>query len=84
MPNLELPEDPKTWSPAAPIRLPFTLCGTGAGEVPDQLTRDILASVKEKQITEKTFPRLNQGALEGYVFLFSLVLPLLLFVFIST
>ena len=61
---------------------PFTLRGTGAGELPDQVTRVITASVKEKQITEKTFLRLNEGALEGYVFLFPLVLPLLLFLFL--
>ena len=45
-----------------PIRLP--------GEVPDHVTRDIIAFVKEKQITGKTFLRLNEGDLEGYVFFF--------------
>ena len=40
------------------------------------MTRDIIAFVKEKQITGKTFLRLNEGDLEGYVsfFLFSFYL----------
>ena len=83
MPTLELPENLKTWSPTyQSAYLSSTLCGAGAGEVPDQLTRDIIASAKKKQITEKTFLRLNEGALEGYVFLFSLILPFLSFFFI--
>ncbi|KIK05977.1 hypothetical protein K443DRAFT_3512 [Laccaria amethystina LaAM-08-1] len=41
------------------------LLHTGAGEDPDQVTRDITEFVKEKQIAEKTFLRLNQGDLEG-------------------
>jgi hypothetical protein len=62
-----------------PTRLPLLhTCGTGAGEV----TRDITAFVKEKQIMGKTFLRLNDGDLEGYVF-FSLVLLSLFFVFVS-
>ena len=32
------------------------------------MTRDLIAFVKEKQITGKTFLRLNEGDLEGYVF----------------
>ena len=85
IPTLELPEDPKTWSPThLSAYLSSTLHGAGAGELPDQGTRVITAFVKEKQITGKTYLRLNEGALEGYVFLFSLVLPFLLFLFIST
>ena len=72
IPNLELPEDPKTWSPThLSAYLSSTLRGAGGGEVPDQVTRDIIAFVKEKQITGKTFLRLNEGDLEGYVFFFS-------------
>ena len=71
IPNLELPEDPKTWSPThLSAYLSSTLPGAGGGEVPDQVTRDIIAFVKEKQITGKTFLRLNEGDLEGYVFFF--------------
>ena len=79
VPNLELPEDPKTWSPThLSAYLSSTLHGAGAVEVSDQVTRDIIAFVKEKQITGKTFLRLNEGDLEGYVFFFYS------FVFIST
>ena len=67
IPNLELPEDPKTWSTT---HLSAYLSST-AVEVPDHVTRDIIAFVKEKQITGKTFLRLNEGDLEGYVFFFS-------------
>ena len=75
-PNLELPEDPNTWSPThLSAYLSSTLRGPGSGEVPDQVTRDIIAFVKEKQITGMTFLRLNEGDLEGYVFSFSLFLP---------
>jgi hypothetical protein len=52
------------------------LLHTGAGEDPDQVTRDITEFVKEKQIAEKTFLRLNQGDLEGYVLFFSLLFVL--------
>ena len=83
IPTLELPEDPKTWSPThLSAYLSSTLHGARAGELPDQVTRDITAFVKEKQITRKTFLRLNEGDLEGYVFIFSLVLPCFLFLFI--
>ena len=55
IPALELPENPKTWSPThQSAYLSSTLCGAGAREVPDQLTRHITAFVKEKQITGKT------------------------------
>ncbi|KIJ97341.1 hypothetical protein K443DRAFT_681613 [Laccaria amethystina LaAM-08-1] len=65
IPTLELPEDPKTWSPThLSTYLSSTLRGAGAGEIPDQVTRDITAFVKEKQITGKTFLRLNEGDLE--------------------
>ena len=40
------------------------------------MTRDIIVFVKEKQITRKTFLKLNEINLEGYVFFFSVVLPL--------
>ena len=45
------------------------------------MTYDITAFVKEKQITGKTFLRLNEGDLEGYVFFLSLVLLFLFLVF---
>jgi len=66
-----------------PIRLSSTLRGAGAGEVLDQVTCNITAFVKEKQITGKAFLRLTEGDLEGYVFFFSFVLLFLCFVFIS-
>ena len=47
IPTLELPEEPKTWSPTTYPPPP----GAGAGDVPDQVTRDITAFVKEEQIT---------------------------------
>ena len=65
VPNLQLPEDPKAWSPIHLSAYLSTLCGAGAGELPDQVTRDIIAFVKEKQITGKSFLRLNEGDLEG-------------------
>ena len=40
------------------------------------MTRDLIAFVKEKQITEKKFLRLNEGDLEGYVFLLPWFFPL--------
>ena len=77
IPNLELPEDPKTWSPThLSVYLSSTLRGAGGGEVSDQVAREIIAFVNDKQITGKTFLRLNEGDLEGYVFFF--------FLFIST
>ena len=81
IPNLELPEAPKAWSPIhLSAYLSSTLRGAGGGEVPDQVARDIIAFVKEKQIPGKTFLRLNEGNLEGYVFFLSF----LFFVFTST
>ena len=69
IPNLELPEVPKTWSPThLSAYLSFRLRGTGAEEVSDQVMRDIIAFVKEKQITGKSFLRLNEGDLEGTCF----------------
>ena len=47
------------------------------------MTSDITAFIKQKQITGKMFLRLNEGDLEGYVLLFSLVLPFVLFLYIS-
>ena len=77
IPTLELPEDPKTWSPTHLCAyLSSTLCGAGAWEFPDQATRDLIAFVKEKQILEKTLLRLNEGDLEGYVFLLPWFFPL--------
>ncbi|EDR07290.1 uncharacterized protein LACBIDRAFT_388494 [Laccaria bicolor S238N-H82] len=60
IPTLELPEDPKTWSPthlAAYLSSPLR-----GGEVP---TREIVAFVKERQMTGKMFLRLNEGDLES-------------------
>ena len=76
IPTLELPEDPKTSATHLSAYLSSTLRGAGAGELPDQVTRDLIAFVKEKQITEKTFFRLNEGDLEGYVFLLPWFFPL--------
>ena len=77
VPTLELPEDPKTWSPTHLCAyLSSTLCGAGAWEFPDQATRDLIAFVKEKQILEKMLLRLNEGDLEGYVFLLPWFFPL--------
>ena len=76
IPTIDLPEDPKRWSPThLSTYLSSTLRGAGAGEVPDQVTRDITVFFREKQITGKTFLRLNEGDLEGYVFFFFLVFP---------
>jgi hypothetical protein len=41
---------------------------------------DITVFVEEKQITGKTFMRLNEGDLEGYVFFFPVFLLYLFFV----
>ena len=83
IPNLELPEDPKTWSPIhLSAYLSSTLRGPGAGEFSDQVTRDIIAFVKEKQITGKSFLRLKEGDLEGYVF-FSFPLTLFCLLYLS-
>ena len=60
IPTLELPEVSKTWSPTNLSAYPFTLRGAGAGEAPDQVTRGLIAFVKEKQIPEKRFLRLNE------------------------
>jgi len=69
LPALELPEDPKIWSPThLSAYLSSTLQGAGAG---DQVTRDITAFIKERQITGKTFLRLNEDDLNGYVFFFT-------------
>ena len=78
VPNLELPEDPKTWSSTHLSAYLSSTLRAGAGEVSDQVTRDIIAFVKEKRITGKFFLRLNEGDLEGYVFFFPFYLKLMI------
>ena len=85
MPNLELPEDPKTWSSThLSAYLSSTLRGAGAGEVPDQLTRDTTAFVNYTDTGEDVFS--HEDDFDRYLPFLSLVfaLSLLLFLFLPS
>ena len=78
-------EDPKIWSLIhLSVYFSSTLRGAGAGEVPDQLTRDTTAFVNYTDTGEDVFS--NEGDFDRYLPFLSLVfsLSLLLFLFLPS
>ncbi|KAJ3495234.1 hypothetical protein NLJ89_g10658 [Agrocybe chaxingu] len=64
--NLDLPEDPKTWTPS---QLSTNLASTlraGNADLPQPVAKDIAAFVRENRITGKAFMRLSEDDLIQY------------------
>ena len=72
--EVELPEDPRRWTPAeVSMYLTFSLNAGGGHDLPTPVTRDIATFVRDKKMTGKSFLRLNEVDLEELVLLFYFV-----------
>ncbi|KAF8799060.1 hypothetical protein BYT27DRAFT_7176555 [Phlegmacium glaucopus] len=65
--EIEIPEDPKRWTPAeVSMYLTANLNAGGGHDLPTPVARDIATFVRDKKITGKSFLRLNEVDLEEY------------------
>ncbi|KAF8149095.1 hypothetical protein B0H34DRAFT_811661 [Crassisporium funariophilum] len=68
--KLELPDDPKAWTPAQVSEYLVSALhvgnGIAGGELPAPIVHDISKFVRDKKITGRSFLRLSEHDLEGY------------------
>ena len=67
--EMELPEDPRRWTPSEVSMYLMSTLNTGGGhDLPASVACDIATFVRDKKITGKSFLRLNEVDLEESVF----------------
>ena len=67
--NLDLPDDPKSWTPSQLSSYLSATLRTGDAKLPAPVAKDIATFVNERRITGKTFLRLTEDDLLQYVLL---------------